>query len=216
MRNTTSRAVRITCIALASALCVPAFAAPSGEAFVRLPSGSTAAKDDHKNQIEILSWSWGATQAGAGASGNTTMKGSKIGQNAKDGAKGGNVEFEWKVEEGESAPPAPGGVKVAAGDVDGDGRADVVSPRDASSGLPTGKRQHKPMTITMPLDKGSVIFKLKSAWAGCRVGTRYPALELGDGAKTYKLKDAIVTGCASSGGDRPTETLSLNYSKIEY
>ena len=26
----------------------------------------------------------------------------------KDGAKGGNVEFEWKVEEGESAPPRPG------------------------------------------------------------------------------------------------------------
>lgn len=28
--------------------------------------------------------------------------------------KGGNVEFEWKVEEGESAPPAPGGAEVTA------------------------------------------------------------------------------------------------------
>jgi type VI protein secretion system component Hcp len=34
---------------------------------------------------------------------------------------------------------ATGGVNVAAGDVDGDGRA------DAASGLPTGKRQHKPV-----------------------------------------------------------------------
>lgn len=31
----------------------------------------------------------------------------------------------------------------------------VVSPRDAASGLPTGKRQHKPMTITKELDKSS-------------------------------------------------------------
>jgi type VI secretion system secreted protein Hcp len=25
---------------------------------------------------------------------------------------------------------------------------EVVSPRDAASGLPTGKRQHKPLTVT--------------------------------------------------------------------
>lgn len=33
--------------------------------------------------------------------------------------------------------------------------SEVVSPRDAASGLPTGKRQHKPMTITKELDKSS-------------------------------------------------------------
>ena len=59
--------------------------------------------------------------------------------------------------------------RVAAGDVNGDGTADatattnsngaaksataagqtgVKSPRDASSGMPTGKRQHQPMTIS--------------------------------------------------------------------
>lgn len=32
---------------------------------------------------------------------------------------------------------------------------EVTSPRDAASGLPTGKRQHKPMTITKELDKSS-------------------------------------------------------------
>ena len=32
---------------------------------------------------------------------------------------------------------------------------EVVSPRDAASGLPTGKRQHKPITITKPVDKAS-------------------------------------------------------------
>jgi hypothetical protein len=61
------------------------------------------------------------------------------------------------------------GARVAAGDVNGDGHADVAassnsggstkpatasgqagvkSPRDSSSGMPTGKRQHQPMTIT--------------------------------------------------------------------
>ena len=31
----------------------------------------------------------------------------------------------------------------------------IVSPRDAASGLPTGKRMHKPFTITKELDKSS-------------------------------------------------------------
>jgi type VI secretion system secreted protein Hcp len=32
---------------------------------------------------------------------------------------------------------------------------EVVSPRDAASGLPTGKRQHKPLVITKEVDKSS-------------------------------------------------------------
>ncbi len=32
---------------------------------------------------------------------------------------------------------------------------EIVSPRDAASGLPTGKRQHKPFVITKELDKAS-------------------------------------------------------------
>ena len=32
---------------------------------------------------------------------------------------------------------------------------EVVSPRDAASGLPTGKRQHKPLTITKEVDKST-------------------------------------------------------------
>lgn len=31
----------------------------------------------------------------------------------------------------------------------------ISQPRDAASGLPTGKRQHKPVTVTKPLDKAS-------------------------------------------------------------
>jgi type VI secretion system secreted protein Hcp len=32
---------------------------------------------------------------------------------------------------------------------------EVVSPRDAASGLPTGKRQHKPVTLTKEIDKST-------------------------------------------------------------
>ncbi len=32
---------------------------------------------------------------------------------------------------------------------------EVVSPRDAASGLPTGKRQHKPLVITKEIDKST-------------------------------------------------------------
>ncbi len=32
---------------------------------------------------------------------------------------------------------------------------EIVSPRDAASGLPTGKRMHKPFTITKELDKST-------------------------------------------------------------
>jgi len=32
---------------------------------------------------------------------------------------------------------------------------EVVSPRDAASGLPTGKRQHKPFTVTKEIDKST-------------------------------------------------------------
>jgi len=34
---------------------------------------------------------------------------------------------------------------------------EIVSPRDAASGLPTGKRMHKPITITKEIDKSSPI-----------------------------------------------------------
>jgi type VI secretion system secreted protein Hcp len=34
---------------------------------------------------------------------------------------------------------------------------EILSPRDAASGLPTGKRMHKPITITKEIDKASPI-----------------------------------------------------------
>lgn len=36
---------------------------------------------------------------------------------------------------------------------------EIVSPRDAASGLPTGKRQHKPFTVTKMFDGSSWVIK---------------------------------------------------------
>lgn len=51
---------------------------------------------------------------------------------------------------------------------------EVVSPRDAASGLPTGKRQHKPFTITKEVDKSSPLL--------------YSALVNNENIKSWKLQ----------------------------
>lgn len=50
---------------------------------------------------------------------------------------------------------------------------EVVSPRDAASGLPTGKRQHAPLRITKEIDKSTPL--LMNAWAN---GERMTHFEL--------------------------------------
>jgi len=39
----------------------------------------------------------------------------------------------------------------------------IVSPRDAASGLPTGKRQHKPIKFTKEIDKSSPVLAKQSS-----------------------------------------------------
>jgi hypothetical protein len=60
--------------------------------------------------------------------------------------------------------PTKQSVQVSVGDVNGDGSPDkaasssshtTVQPRDAASGMPTGKRQHNPISVTKEVDKAS-------------------------------------------------------------
>ena len=187
---------KLTMCAFAGAVIASSAAAASTDYFLKLggvKGESTKGSDRHKpvpsgvegDQIEILSWSWGATRAA-----------------------GGNVEYGWKVEEGESAPPAPRGVRVAVGDVNADGgAAAIVSPRDAASGMPTGKRQHGWNSVSKPLDRGSVRVKVKFPWLDCRVGAAFPDAVLQNDAGRYELKDVVISGCAREG-------VALNYTKV--
>jgi hypothetical protein len=70
----------------------------------------------------------------------------------------------WQAPVARSSQPqnAQAGVRVAKGDVNGDGKADVaatpnsastVKPRDASTGQASGKRMHSDITITKQADK---------------------------------------------------------------
>lgn len=128
------------------------------------------------------------------------MKGSKIGENSQSGQWIADVE----------RPGAAGrGVDIAR--VDGE----TVSP----SGQATGKRQHMPLRTRAhydhPLGKGSVWIRVSSPWAACRVGARYPSLELAGGGKTYRLQDVTVAACGgTSADDRPTEEVAFYYNRI--
>jgi len=215
---------------LATALAAVATAsAAAGPAYLKLGGveGEASKHKDHRDQIEVLSYSWGPSQA-AGRVNKVDGFTVKQGVKPADGAKGGNVEFEWKVEEGESAPPQPagdmtlkgskigenstaqaGGVSVAAGDVTGDGGS-------AASGLPTGKRQHKAFTLTKPADKGTVWVRVASPWAGCRVGDRYPSITLADSVKSHVLHDVSVANCGNAAAGAPTEEVAFYYNRIAF
>jgi hypothetical protein len=177
MRRTISRAIRVTCFALASAVCVPAAAGPDsggqsdaltdGLLVVRYATpkdGQCAdAKKDGNGQSDALTdgllilrnnakdpkhSSASDASAGGGASrANDRLRNAGPVNGAAPASKGldaGMKQLEGQDKLGNTASTG-GGVSVAAGDVTGDS-----APQ--ASGLPTGKRQHKPVTMTAPAD----------------------------------------------------------------
>lgn len=121
---------------------------------------------------------------------------------------------------GANARGAAGSIQIAGF------RNEVVSPRDAASGMPTGKRQHKPFTITKPIDKASPML-----YNAMLTGETIPSIELSAGNPAaqggeylkIRLEQVSVAGItASSGGagaagdQRPMEEISLSYGKITW
>ena len=90
---------------------------------------------------------------------------------------------------------------------------EIVSPRDAASGLPTGKRQHKPLVITKQIDKATPLLlnalvtneNLTQVLIGLRQG--------GQQVATIKLTNASIAGRVQRGS---TESISFTYQKIEW
>ncbi|MGF1550823.1 MAG: type VI secretion system tube protein Hcp [Sphingomonadaceae bacterium] len=90
---------------------------------------------------------------------------------------------------------------------------------ERTSGLPTGKRQHRPMIGTKPAAEGSLTAVIPAGL--CKVGARYQSAELDADGRVYRMSDVVVTSCspASAGGGgevQPVETISLNYVKIQW
>jgi len=95
----------------------------------------------------------------------------------------------------------------------------VTSPRDAASGLPTGKRQHKPITITKRIDKATPLFfnVLVNNENMQNVTFRFYRMSR-SGARQHYYTVSLLN--ASIGditqGDRDTETITFFYQKITW
>ena len=90
----------------------------------------------------------------------------------------------------------------------------IMSPRDAASGLPTGKRQHKPFVITKELDKSSPRF-LNAIYTNETLTSVLIGLLLpnGETMATVHLENAHVSEDVQHGH---TEEISFVYQKITW
>ncbi len=90
---------------------------------------------------------------------------------------------------------------------------EIVSPRDPASGLPTGKRQHKPITITMEMGASTPLFLNALVSNENLTSVLIGLLRNGSQVETIKLTNASVSDYVEHGGN---VTLSFTYQKIEW
>jgi type VI secretion system secreted protein Hcp len=90
---------------------------------------------------------------------------------------------------------------------------EIVSPRDAASGLPTGKRQHKPFVITKQIDKSTPLIMGALVTNENLTSVLIGMLRNGNQVMTIKLTNASVSDRVQKGD---SETISFTYQKIEW
>lgn len=199
--------------ALAAALI--AFAASSAAAsdtlklLATVNMGATDAQRGHDEEIEIHSITFGPRQS---TSRTVPVSGKVDGLavrqgTARAGKKGGNVDYGWKVEEGEAASPRPARVFVKSWSTSGDAPQSVGGAHKetigiarspgATSGQATGKRMHKPLRMRMEYDGGSVT--VGGRLGGCRVGATYPRAEIIAGGERHDLEGVTIDSCSPGG-----------------
>lgn len=96
----------------------------------------------------------------------------------------------------------------------------IVSPRDSASGLPTGKRQHKPFTITKPVDASSPVL-MEGLLKGDSFSVEVTSFRRTGGrwmpVVTVRLDNAFVGAMGpQSADDRPTEEVAFYYNRIAF
>jgi type VI secretion system secreted protein Hcp len=97
---------------------------------------------------------------------------------------------------------------------------EIISPRDSASGLPTGKRQHKPFSITKQVDKSSPLL-LKACIEAEPFSVEVTTFRRTGGrfvpVVTVRLDNAFVATIGpQSADDRPTEEVAFYYNKISF
>jgi type VI protein secretion system component Hcp len=235
----TNASLRLSGVSTAIAIAFALTAAPAGAAgYLKLGSvkpvlsnvegGQANAAGSHRDEIIVESYSWGMSQTGSHRGGGK-MHLEDVSTAAKEG-KGGNVEFEWKVEEGESArprPTRPSDVTMKRGTSSGQ-QAAPSSGIERLIGVSQGTHQNGQATVSKSMDKASTKLVQPASRGSmtaivpagmCRVGARYPTAELGTGQRVYRMTGVVVTSCSTSGSGsgsdmRPMESISMNYDKI--
>jgi len=151
---------------------------------------------------------------------------------AGDACAAGETAIEWN-QEGQTGPQGPPGSPGQAADaVDATMQItgqklgelevapilrighEIVSPRDAASGLPTGKRQHKPFVITKELDKSTPLL-LSALITNENLTTAKFAVADGTSntVMTIVLQNASVASRTQVGN---TEEISFTYHTITW
>lgn len=88
----------------------------------------------------------------------------------------------------------------------------IQSPRDVATGQASGKRMHKPLVIVKEVDKAS-----PKLYQACASGKHFPSAVVDVGGHQFRLFDVVIASVEkSSGGGRPTEQLTFNFTKIEF
>ncbi|MBA4763675.1 hypothetical protein [Sphingomonas sp.] len=127
-----------------------------------------------------------------------------------DGEAAGKSHKDWIVISSlRLASASTGGVSVAAGDVDGDGRADAAPARPGRD-VASGGSDPVPAALLLPaVQKARVASAAMPAWRGCKVGQRLPRLPIRNDktGRTGAILDAVVTDCGA-------EQVSFNFTKI--
>ena len=90
---------------------------------------------------------------------------------------------------------------------------EIISPRDAATGLPTGKRQHKPITITKEIDKSTPLILGALVSNENLTQVLIGMLRNGNQVMTIKLTNASVASRIQKGD---FETVSFTYQKITW
>jgi len=90
---------------------------------------------------------------------------------------------------------------------------EIISPRDPASGLPTGKRQHKPIVFTKQLDSTTPLLLNALVTNENLTSVLIGLLRNGQLVATIKLTNANIADYTDNGD---TEHWSLTYQKIEW